>query len=99
MRISDWSSDVCSSDLDFDNLKIKITMPEGTPNVAACEDIKISETAPIVRGVEGERGVGELVNRPWSWRGPTGKPVYNFRSEGRESIGSASCWERVCQYV
>src|SRR3546814_18400211 len=55
MRISDWSSDVCSSDL-----------------------------APIVRGVEGERGVGELVNRPWSWRGPTGKPVYNFRSEGRE---------------
>src|SRR3546814_4465319 len=76
--------DVASIIEDFDNLKIKITMPEGTPNVAAREDIKISDTAPIVRGVEGERGVGELVNRPWSWRGPTGKPVYNFRSEGRE---------------
>lgn len=76
--------DVASIIEDFDNLKIKITMREGTPNVAAREDIKISDTAPIVRGVEGERGVGELVNRPWSWRGPTGKPVYNFRSEGRE---------------
>lgn len=76
--------DVASIAEDFDDLKIKITMPEGTPNVPAREDIKISDTAPIVRSVEGARGIGELVNRPWSWRGPTGKPVYNFRSEGRE---------------
>ena len=26
----------------------------------------------------------ELIVRRWSWPGPTGKPVYNFRSEGRE---------------
>ena len=26
----------------------------------------------------------ELVQRRWSWPGPDGKPVYNFRSEGRE---------------
>ena len=69
---------------DFDDLKIKIKTPEGTPNVPARADIKISETAPIVRSVEGERGVGELVNRRWSWPGLTRKPVYNFRSEGRE---------------
>src|SRR3546814_5312559 len=25
-----------------------------------------------------------LVNRRWSWPGPTGKPVYNFRSERRD---------------
>ncbi len=30
------------------------------------------------------RGTGELVNRRWSWPGPGGKPVYNYRSEGRE---------------
>jgi putative SOS response-associated peptidase YedK len=24
------------------------------------------------------------VQRRWSWPGPTGKPVYNFRSDGRE---------------
>lgn len=76
--------DIASIAEDFSDLKIKIKMPEGKPNVAAREDIKISDNAPIVRSVEGERGVGELVNRPWSWRGPGGKPVYNFRSEGRE---------------
>lgn len=76
--------DIASIAEDFSDLKIKIDMPEGTPNVAAREDIKISDTAPIVRSVEGERGAGQLVNRRWSWPGPGGKPVYNFRSEGRE---------------
>ncbi|MGB3931679.1 MAG: SOS response-associated peptidase family protein, partial [Sphingobium sp.] len=33
---------------------------------------------------EGRRGAGELVNRRWSWPGQNRKPVYNFRSEGRE---------------
>lgn len=68
---------------DFADLKIKIRFPEGTPNVAAREDIKISDTAPVVRGMEGERGAGDLVNQRWSWPGPNGKPVYNFRAEGR----------------
>jgi putative SOS response-associated peptidase YedK len=66
---------------DFDDLKIKIKLPEGTPNVAAREDIKITDTAPIVRSV-GTRGVGELVNRRWSWPGKKGGPVYNLRTEG-----------------
>jgi putative SOS response-associated peptidase YedK len=76
--------DIASVAEDFDDLKIKIRMPEGTPNVAAREDIKMTDVAPIVKGVEGERGVGELVNRRWSWPGPNRKPVYNFRSENRE---------------
>lgn len=76
--------DIASIAEDFDDLKIKIKMPEGAPNVPARADIKISDTAPIVRSVAGERGVGELVNRRWSWPGPNGKPVYNYRSEKRE---------------
>ncbi|MCP3730340.1 SOS response-associated peptidase [Sphingomonas sp. MG17] len=76
--------DVASIMEDFEDLKIRIETPEGTPNVAAREDVKITDVAPIVRGVEGRRGVGELVNRRWSWPSPTGKPVYNYRSEGRE---------------
>jgi len=75
--------DIASIIEDFDDLKIKIKMPEGTPNVAAREDIKITDMAPIVRSADGERGAGELVNRRWSWPGPSGKPVYNYRSEGR----------------
>lgn len=76
--------DIASIAEDFDDLKIKITMPEGTPNVAAREDIKMTDVAPIVRSAESERRAGELVNRRWSWPGQGGKPVYNFRSEGRE---------------
>lgn len=69
---------------EFEHLKINIRFPEGRPNIEAREDIRITDTAPIVRTVEGERGAGELVQRRWSWPGPTKKPVYNFRSEGRE---------------
>lgn len=68
----------------FEHHEIKIRFPEGGPNIEAREDIKITDIAPIVRGVEGERGAGELVQRRWSWPSPSKKPVYNFRSEGRE---------------
>lgn len=69
---------------EFADLKIQIRFSEGTPNIPAREDIKITDTAPIVRMVENEPGVGDLVQRRWSWPGPNKKPVYNFRSEGRE---------------
>lgn len=76
--------EIASIMADFDDLKIKIETPEGTPNVPSRADIKMTDTAPIVRSVEGARGAGELVNRRWSWPGQNSKPVYNFRSEGRE---------------
>ena len=69
---------------EFEQLKIKIRFPEGRPNIEPREDIKITALAPIVRTADDERGTGELVQRRWSWPGPTRKPVYNFRSEGRE---------------
>jgi hypothetical protein len=69
---------------DFSQIRIKIRFSEGKPNIEAREDIKITDTAPIVRAVEGEPGAGDLVQRRWSWPGQNGKPVYNFRSEGRE---------------
>lgn len=75
---------------DFDNLEIAIETPEGIPNVEPRADIKITDTAPIVRGVEGRRGCGQLINRRWSWPGNNRKPVYNYRSEGR-SFTSHRC--------
>ncbi len=69
---------------DFSNIKIKIRFPEGTPNIEARDDIKITDTAPIVRTVEGDREAGDLVQRRWSWPGQNKRPVYNFRSDGRE---------------
>jgi len=76
--------DLASIIEEFEELKIKIRFPEGRPNIEAREDIKITDTAPIVRMAEGEHGTGELVQRRWSWPSPTKKPVFNFQSEGRE---------------
>ena len=68
----------------FSETRIKIRFSEGAPNIEAREDIKITDMGPIVRAIAGEPGAGDLVQRRWSWPGPSGKPVYNFRSEGRE---------------
>ncbi len=75
--------DIASILEDFDDLEINIELPEGTPNVPSRADINITDVAPIVRGVEGKRSAGELVNRRWSWP-DRGKPVYNFRADDRE---------------
>jgi putative SOS response-associated peptidase YedK len=56
--------------------------PEGLPNFEPRLDIRITDRAPILRRNEAT-GAVELVQRRWSWPGPGGKPVYNFRSEGR----------------
>jgi putative SOS response-associated peptidase YedK len=58
--------------------------PEGIPNFEPRDDIRITDRAPILRAAPGGTGAVELVQRRWSWPGPGGKPVYNFRSEGRD---------------
>ena len=65
----------------FADLQMPLTFPEGIPNLEP-RDIRITDPAPIVRA--GGTGGFELVVRRWSWPGPQGKPVYNFRSDGRE---------------
>lgn len=69
---------------DFSDLKIRIRFPEGIPNVEPREDIRITDRAPIVRAAADEEGAADLIQRRWSWPGPGGKPVYNFRSENRD---------------
>jgi putative SOS response-associated peptidase YedK len=64
----------------FRELDLPLDFPEGVPNLRP-KDICITDPAPIVRAGH-ERH--ELVVRRWSWPGPNGKPVYNFRSDGRE---------------
>lgn len=61
-----------------------VLAPEGIPNFEPREDIRITDRAPILRAASGTPGAVELVQRRWSWPGPGGKPVYNFRSEGRD---------------
>ena len=71
----------------FRDLQLPIGFPEGAPNLQS-RDIAITDPGPIVRATSD--GGFELVVRRWSWPGPSGKPVYNFRSEGRE-FSSGRC--------
>lgn len=65
-----------------------LSFPEGVPNLEP-KEIGITDPAPIVRASPTKGGF-ELVVRRWSWPGHGAKPVYNFRSEGRE-FASGRC--------
>ena len=69
---------------DFSELKIPLRFPEGFPNMAPLDSVRITDPTVIVRAVAEAPSEAELITRRWSWPGPSGKPVYNYRSEGRE---------------
>lgn len=73
--------------LAFEQLRIPLRFPDGLPNLEPREEIRITDRAPIVRRGAAE-GAAELLQLRWSWPGPGGKPVYNFRSDGREFANS-----------
>ena len=69
--------------LAFEQLRIPLRFPDGMPNLEPREEIRITDRAPVVRWGAAD-GAAELLQLRWSWPGPGGKPVYNFRSDGRE---------------
>ncbi|MGS1015526.1 SOS response-associated peptidase family protein [Allosphingosinicella humi] len=75
---------------DWSQTRIPLRFPEGIPNLAPLDSIRITDPNAIIRQSAEEPGAAELVQRRWSWPGPTGKPVYNFRSEGRD-FSSGRC--------
>ncbi|MEO6378835.1 MAG: SOS response-associated peptidase family protein, partial [Caulobacteraceae bacterium] len=83
------------ADLFGSRLATPLGFPEGAPNLEPRDEIKITDMGAIVRpGSETgpETGPGlELVQRRWSWPGPTGAPVFNFRAEGRRFPLAARC--------
>lgn len=72
---------------ELNELRIPLVFPEGAPNLEPRDDIRITDRAPILRWSD---GAAELVQRRWSWPGAGGRPVYNFRSEGR-NLRSGRC--------
>jgi putative SOS response-associated peptidase YedK len=64
----------------------KATGPTGSgrPDPAAAPPLTDPATDPCASPF-----AAELIVRRWSWPGPGGKPVYNFRSDGREFGNSA----------
>jgi putative SOS response-associated peptidase YedK len=65
----------------------EVGFPEGVPNFEP-RDVRITDRAPILRASE---GAVELVERRWSWPGPGGKPVFNYRGEGRRFAPAERC--------
>src|SRR3546814_2576312 len=83
MRISDWSSDVCSSDLPVQELPDRLAAAQEHPR-----EVDVDHLAPLLQGHVAERGAAldagvadQDVDRP------------------EAQIGRASCRERVCQSV
>src|SRR3546814_1744999 len=87
MRISDWSSDVCSSDLLANGARLKHAAG-GVERIDGGVDAEFRDrTVQNGRGVQvrergRRRGVGQIVG-----------------GDVDRQIGRASCRERVCQYV
>lgn len=74
----------------FEQQYIRIHTPEGAPNMEPLASVRITDPTVIVRAVAEAPSDAELVTRRWSWPGPGGKPVYNYRGEGREFRNSAT---------
>ena len=72
---------------DWGQTRIPLTFPEGLPNMAPLDGFKITDATVIIRG---DTAGAELVTRRWSWPRAGGKPVYNFRSDGR-SLDKGRC--------
>jgi putative SOS response-associated peptidase YedK len=71
---------------EFSHLKLRLDWAESKPsNLEPRDSIRIRDAAPIVRRTK----IGaELAVTPWAWLGSRGKPVFNFRSDGRSFAGS-----------
>ncbi|MES2095258.1 MAG: SOS response-associated peptidase family protein [Pseudomonadota bacterium] len=69
---------------DWSQTRIPLIFPEGVPNMAPLDSFRITDTTVIIRGVGEGIDEAELVSRRWSWPGAHGKPVFNYRSDGRD---------------
>src|SRR3546814_18349970 len=105
MRISDWSSDVCSSDLDDevmesylegnepDSATLKKMIRKGTLNFSF---------VPVLCGSAFKnKGVQPLLDAVVDYLpSPLDIPdVQGVKLDGETQIGRESGWERVCKYV
>jgi len=64
--------------------------PEGMPNMGALDSIRITDPAVIIRAASGDPAGAQVLTRRWSWPAAGGRPVYNFRSDGREFENKAT---------
>src|SRR3546814_15038786 len=115
MRISDWSSDVCSSDLNksrrdrFNTVIPRFRDEDSDWQIVSGAPISVPDYVTADGGRRTKENTYQLVQR---FTGETGSiqagqlaayAIVNSREAGPISftpeIGRASCMERVCRYV
>src|SRR3546814_1286432 len=89
MRISDWSSDVCSSDL-------HLVGRDAFGGVAVVYRVDHAEQVPRARVIA---KFGEGHRCPYRGVGVLASVLAHAGHVAADEIGRASCRERVCQYV
>src|SRR3546814_4095990 len=99
MRIRDWSSDVCSSDLEIFGMQRRVS---GMSCVH--RHYRPGSTAPLGYPCTGTDQVFRLAlavdgNEHMTPDGNIRQPAGSTLLAQIREIGSASCRERVCQYV
>src|SRR3546814_13663719 len=111
MRISDWSSDVCSSDLKNRVLRCKQASRNAYESgaQAKCDDVHILDVhahqqgcvAMLGDGAQRTAKIGAMHEEMQQYRQANSHHKGNdlARNHGEVEIGRASWRERVCQYV
>src|SRR3546814_17343757 len=97
MRISDWSSDVCSSDLEL--IEKTIRAEEDSFAITLDKGMKLLEEA--IARLSDKTIPGDVVFKLYDTYGFPFDLTADIASEREltlDEIGRASCRERVCQY-
>src|SRR3546814_11168964 len=105
MRISDWSSDVCSSDLEHHQVGEAPERQRAMDPVRVAGGSDRSDRHPLEVGLHRRGPAGAvvalvgLVVAGATGPGVVGDLVVVDGGDERVEIGRASCRERVCKYV
>src|SRR3546814_20020425 len=101
MRISDWSSDVCSSDLERNRVHIAKMLKQGGNVLLLDEptnDLDTETLAALEEALETFAGCAVVISHDRFFLDRLATHILAFEGDSHE-IGRSSCRERVGRYV
>src|SRR3546814_14471085 len=103
MRISDWSSDVCSSDLQLFDRELQRHPCAGNGGGAGAaiglDHVAVDRDLPLTKRFKIDDGAQRAADQPLDFLRPARLLALGRLAIAAREIGGASWRERVCQYV